>query len=245
MRLCAIRHPQPADVDGLCYGRLDVAVAPTVLSHCVDRLRTALWPLRHWRWWSSPASRCCQLAEQCRALCPSELSAAEAPVAVNNLFTSLSIDARLQEMNFGAWEGVPWLDIPRAELDRWAADFWHFRPPPARADKTPYSASANVSANTNTFEPCTELGELNNKPQNKSQNAAETAAELCARVDAFLADLLLAASALRSAASNPPGHLVFTHAGVIRALKARAMGMDLTQTMTWPVPYAQPIYFDF
>ena len=31
-------------------------------------------------------------------------------------------------MDFGAWEGVPWDDIPRSELDAWAADFLHARP---------------------------------------------------------------------------------------------------------------------
>lgn len=32
-------------------------------------------------------------------------------------------DARLTELHFGAWEGLPWDDVPRAELDAWAADF--------------------------------------------------------------------------------------------------------------------------
>ena len=37
-------------------------------------------------------------------------------------------DRRLQEMDFGAWEGRDWNDIPRTELDAWAADFLHARP---------------------------------------------------------------------------------------------------------------------
>ena len=26
-------------------------------------------------------------------------------------------------MDFGRWEGIPWADIPRPDLDAWAADF--------------------------------------------------------------------------------------------------------------------------
>jgi alpha-ribazole phosphatase len=40
----------------------------------------------------------------------------------------LSTDARLAEMDFGAWEGRRWDDIPRAELDAWAADLLNARP---------------------------------------------------------------------------------------------------------------------
>ena len=37
-------------------------------------------------------------------------------------------DERLREFDFGTWEGVRWDAIPRAELDAWAADFFHARP---------------------------------------------------------------------------------------------------------------------
>jgi len=40
----------------------------------------------------------------------------------------LSTDTRLREMDFGAWEGQLWADLPRAELDEWAADLLHARP---------------------------------------------------------------------------------------------------------------------
>ena len=32
-------------------------------------------------------------------------------------------DARLQEMNFGAWEGRPWADIPLGEFEVWTTNF--------------------------------------------------------------------------------------------------------------------------
>ena len=31
-------------------------------------------------------------------------------------------------MDFGAWEGIAWADVPKFELDAWAADFLHARP---------------------------------------------------------------------------------------------------------------------
>ena len=38
-------------------------------------------------------------------------------------------DDRLMELDFGAWEGLPWDDVPREALDAWAADPWAFCPP--------------------------------------------------------------------------------------------------------------------
>ena len=39
--------------------------------------------------------------------------------------SQLTVDSRLAEMHFGQWEGVAWNDIPRHELDAWAANFAH------------------------------------------------------------------------------------------------------------------------
>ena len=41
----------------------------------------------------------------------------------------LRVDDRLQELDFGDWEGQPWSTIPRDDLDRWAADPLAFAPP--------------------------------------------------------------------------------------------------------------------
>ena len=98
LTLYLIRHPRPLIAAGICYGQLDVeAENPAPI---VERLRAELPP--GLPVWSSPLQRCRTLAE---ALHP-------AP----------QIDARLMELNFGAWEGRPWDAVPRAELDAWAAD---------------------------------------------------------------------------------------------------------------------------
>lgn len=44
------------------------------------------------------------------------------------LSLSVEIDTRFIEMDFGTWECTPWADVPRGELDSWAADFVNARP---------------------------------------------------------------------------------------------------------------------
>lgn len=111
MELVLIRHPRPAAADGLCYGSSDLAADSAALAQCAAAVRPRLDALpdaANTRWFSSPLQRCTQLA----ALLAPE-------------FTR---DARLAEMDFGAWEGKPWTAIPRAEVDSWAADLLHYQP---------------------------------------------------------------------------------------------------------------------
>lgn len=105
MILHLIRHPKPRIEPGICYGRLDLAAEDVdlVALDLLARLPAGL-PV-----WSSPLQRCRALAEE--------------------LHAQPSIDARLAEMNFGAWEGRAWDAIPRAEIDAWAADVAHYAPP--------------------------------------------------------------------------------------------------------------------
>jgi alpha-ribazole phosphatase len=111
MEIYLVRHPRPCRSEGLCYGRTDVAVDPDVLAAAVASLRTALPAhlLREAAIFSSPASRCLGLARELAA--PGEPRIAE----------------ELHEMHFGAWEGMPWESVPRAELDAWATHVWNHR----------------------------------------------------------------------------------------------------------------------
>ncbi|MGE5472283.1 MAG: alpha-ribazole phosphatase family protein [Bacteroidota bacterium] len=105
MILHLVRHPQPLVEPGICYGRLDLPAANAGI--VAAKLRAELpagLPV-----WSSPLRRCRELAD---LLHPTPI-----------------LEARLQEMNFGAWEGLPWDAIPRAELDAWAADVAGYAPP--------------------------------------------------------------------------------------------------------------------
>jgi len=106
VRVFLIRHPRPAVAPGLCYGASDVDLAEDPAA-CAARLLECLPP--RLRVFSSPLRRCRLLAQALHA----------EPV----------FDARLREMHFGRWELRAWDEIPRAELDAWAAAPLTYAPP--------------------------------------------------------------------------------------------------------------------
>lgn len=99
--LTVVRHPRVCAPAGVCYGRTDLAADARHEQALLDELSAALSPRRIV---SSPALRCrglaTRLAERWRRPC--------------------DIEPRLQEMDFGHWEGRPWDAVPRIELDAWA-----------------------------------------------------------------------------------------------------------------------------
>ncbi len=110
MKLWLVRHAQPLVEAGICYGASDIAADPAATLTAAQCLAAALphgvCVL------SSPLQRCEQLAQVLRGLRP-DLAYVQ--------------DARLQEMDFGQWEGQRWDAIPRAELDGWTAAFDSWR----------------------------------------------------------------------------------------------------------------------
>lgn len=111
MRLYLVRHPKPIVAANTCYGRSDLAVAPQ--EHA--RVAAALLPLlpSGVPLFSSPLRRCAELAQQLAG-----------PLACS----SLRLDARLAEIDFGVWEGRCWDMIARAEIDAWTDDMAGYRP---------------------------------------------------------------------------------------------------------------------
>ena len=111
-RLWLVRHAQPLVAAGICYGRLDVAADAAATRASARALAAALPPqvrLAH----HSPLQRCEQLAQALQALRPD---------------MTLNADARLQELDFGCWEGRAWNAIGRAPVDAWTAAFASHRP---------------------------------------------------------------------------------------------------------------------
>ncbi len=112
-----MRHPA-VDAGGRCYGRLDLPPAdPASVGELAGRIRDAVSAVDRrqerekavpWTLWTSPARRCRLVAEA---------------------LGRHRIDDRLQELDFGVWEGLSWDEVPRAGLDAWAADPWVFAPP--------------------------------------------------------------------------------------------------------------------
>lgn len=106
MKLWLVRHAQPLIAPGICYGRLDMAADAAATAECARRLAFELPAGIEVA--ASPLQRCDQLALALQALRPD---------------LAYQTDARLQEMDFGRWEGRAWQAIDPAELQAWTDDF--------------------------------------------------------------------------------------------------------------------------
>ncbi|MEO6278051.1 histidine phosphatase family protein [Roseateles sp.] len=105
------RHPRPLAAEGRCIGgRTDLAVDPRKAKRLAHRIRA------HARRHGLP-----------REVVTSPLVRA---AAVGHWLARWGflwrVDAALAEMDFGAWDGQPWNDIPPAHFERWMADFCGF-----------------------------------------------------------------------------------------------------------------------
>lgn len=110
MDLYLIRHTRPQIEAGLCYGQLEVPLAPTCVEDCaaVAARLPAVEAV-----WTSPLARCRALA---------------AAIGTRVGVTPVA-DARLRELGFGEWEGRRWESIGEDESGHWGADYWNVSPP--------------------------------------------------------------------------------------------------------------------
>lgn len=106
MTLWLVRHAQVLLAPGTCYGALDVAADPDATRQCAVALAAVLPQGATIS--TSPLQRCEQLALMLIGLRPD---------------LTLKTDPRLQEMNFGTWEGRPWAELGQPALDAWTARF--------------------------------------------------------------------------------------------------------------------------
>lgn len=105
-----VRHPVTSAPPDFCYGRTDIGLGEGAEAQIATALQSVP---RKARIVTSPLVRCRILADRLAArdgLAP-------------------EIDARLQEYDFGRWEGRLWSDIPRDESEPWTADILN-RPAP-------------------------------------------------------------------------------------------------------------------
>jgi alpha-ribazole phosphatase len=157
MEIYLIRHTQTAADPGLCYGQSDIALADSFDDE-TDTLHGKLPEFGDdCKVYSSPLSRCLQLAR--------------------TFSDEVTSDPRLQELNFGAWEGKRFDDIDAEALQQWTDNFVTAAPP-----------------------------------------EGENFEDLYQRTGSFWQDLLK---------TEAEQVLVITHAGVIRALLARALSLPL------------------
>ncbi len=109
MDIYLIRHTQTATDPGLCYGQSDVALADSFedeLAKLHDKLPEFDEDCKVF---SSPLTRCLQLAE--------------------TFSDAVTTDPRLQELDFGDWEGQRFDDIEPVILQQWMDDFVSVAPP--------------------------------------------------------------------------------------------------------------------
>ncbi|QDH17741.1 histidine phosphatase family protein [Swingsia samuiensis] len=102
--LLLVRHPEVLNGQGVCYGRQEMDLvkgweqkAHNLLEYVLKYDFKVIY--------SSPAQRCALLAN----------------FVAKKAGIDLKYDARLQELDFGEWEGTKWEDVPRVFLDEWAA----------------------------------------------------------------------------------------------------------------------------
>lgn len=106
--ICFLRHTSVSNPSNLCYGRFNIPLSETYHLE-LNKLRSKIG--QDWnKVYSSPSERCLRLATDLTNLEPIE-------------------DARLQEMDFGLWEGRSWYDLPRQETERWTKDIVRSSPP--------------------------------------------------------------------------------------------------------------------
>lgn len=189
MRLILVRHPRPLVAPGVCYGSSDLPAMPDDIARVHAALLASASIHPGMPLYASPLQRCAVLAERLGAH---------------------TLDARLAEMDFGAWEQRNWDDIPRAEIDAWAADLVHYRP---GGGESVLQVAARVAA----FR-----AEL--LQQHQSQHQHQQAAIIChagsirllmALDQGLKAGLTLAEIALRAAAA--PHNIAYGEAVILEA----------------------------
>ncbi len=111
MELTLVRHPRPALPAGTCVGRTDVECAAGWEAHAERLARVLSAPDRLF---TSPARRCQVLADRLGAAYRLRPTA----------------DARLDELDFGEWEGQRWSDIGHSATQiLGGGDFFDQAPP--------------------------------------------------------------------------------------------------------------------
>ncbi|TGK01532.1 histidine phosphatase family protein [Leptospira langatensis] len=116
MEIILIRHTTPEVEPGTCYGKTDLGLPSSFETEAENVLK--LLPSQVHSIRTSPLFRCYSLAEFISKKMES-----------SSFSPAWKVDDRIQELNFGEWEGRLWEDLPRSETDPWMEDYVNIRPP--------------------------------------------------------------------------------------------------------------------
>jgi alpha-ribazole phosphatase len=107
LHIVAWRHPKPIGAQGRCIGRTDLPLDRRKAKRLAHRIRRAArlngWPCVVY---SSPLQRCVLVGRQ-----------------LKRWGWRHHVDAALQEMDFGRWDGELWRHIALSQMDQWCAQF--------------------------------------------------------------------------------------------------------------------------
>ncbi len=110
------RHPRAIGAAGRCIGRTDIPVDPRKARRLAHRIRAlARREALAREVWVSPLARSRDVGRQ-----------------LARWGWRVHVDARLAELDFGAWEGRPWADIAWADVEAWQAAL--LQHPPGRGE---------------------------------------------------------------------------------------------------------------
>ncbi|MEA3120942.1 MAG: alpha-ribazole phosphatase [Paraburkholderia sp.] len=255
MDLVLIRHPAPAVEAGICYGRSDVPLAENarVSSDSLFARLAALGVPPPKALWTSPLRRCSSvaawLARRCRCVA--------------------TADARLQEMDFGAWERMRWDAIDRAAIDAWAADFVHarlhggesvaqfaarvagwFEAWRASCDAFAGGAALPAPPASSALSGLTGSSVFSDSPGSKASAASAASVASAASAASPISPTSptsptsTAVSASDRASANRAAYVV-THAGVIRVLISLALEVPLEEVQNWPLEMAAIVWLRY
>ena len=112
MILYVWRHPRPIAAEGVCIGQMDISVDKRKLKRLANKIERFVRLYRLPRIiWISPLQR---------------------SLKVGQILAQRGFECRvapeLAEINFGEWDGRPWTQITKQEIDEWCHNFAHFAP---------------------------------------------------------------------------------------------------------------------
>jgi len=110
MTLYIWRHPKPIAAEGICIGQTDIGVDRRKLKRLANQIErfTRLHQLPKVIW-VSPLQRSLKVGQ----------------ILAQRGF-QYRVAPELAEINFGEWDGRPWEQIAKQEIDDWCDNFAHF-----------------------------------------------------------------------------------------------------------------------